>query len=154
MMGPGGQGGQSMQMSDMPLNIVDISRGLVSLNTNNSLKLSKVQKEKVLTILRKVDASLAKTENNSALMEKIFTKDQLDYIKARRTYGMQGINVAFVTPDQIKQGVDPIILAAIKSLKEKAQKNQPGSNPGGVQQPGGYQQPGGAQSGPGQQKPQ
>jgi hypothetical protein len=106
------------------------------------------------------------------MMEKIFTKDQLDYIKARRSYGMQGIEMSAGTPDQIKQGVDPIIVAAIKSLKEKPENNQqggaqqpgvqqPGSQAqpgaqraGGAKQQGGQQKPGGVQNGPGPQKPQ
>jgi len=146
MMGPGGQGGM---MGDMPFSIFDISRGLYTIDNNKKYKLSKVQKGKVLVVLRKMDDLLGKTEENSALMEKIFTREQLDYIKSCRSSGMQGMDISAPTAEQIKQGIDPIITAAIKSLKEKTKKKQHGGSSGAQQSCG--QIPGGAQSAPGQQ---
>ncbi|MDQ7827026.1 MAG: hypothetical protein RDV48_29790, partial [Candidatus Eremiobacteraeota bacterium] len=127
MMGPGGQGGQGGgMMRQPPLGLIDLVRGVTALSTHEKYKLSKVQKQKIAAILEKALATYQQIDNNNKVIQQAFTKNQVDYIKSQR-YSEQGIEMGPITPDEMKNNVDPAVMAAVKFLREKSSSGSGGA---------------------------
>ncbi|GEM_PF-3103280 len=114
---------QSIPSGGMHPGFVEFIQSFGALDRNSKCRLSKAQREKVVTALEQISVTLEKLGKNEENIEKALTKDQLDYIQAQYSTGRLGpVNEPPIF-DQINGTTDTVITEAVKSLqKTKIQK--------------------------------